>query len=202
MALWRSRRSRLDSIYRDSAEDPRFEHLREFGSSHVPGRGSTRPTLVLVGEAPGRNEDQGGEPFIGRAGQMLDELLASVSLDRGDIFITNIVKYRPPNNRTPTINEVDAGLDYLNRELRVLRPPVVGLMGQAAISTYFGGVKVGQVHGSWIHVPMGDGYYPKMFALYHPMFGVYASANRDLLFHDFAKVRAALSEYQHDMAVL
>lgn len=200
--LPRSRSTRLERIYRESSRDPRFQHFRDLGSNHVPGTGCNRPRLVLVGEAPGKNEDEGGAPFVGRAGQMLDELLESIHVRRADIFITNVVKYRPPNNRTPTLEEIDAGLDYLVRELKVLRPQIVGLMGQAAVSTFFGSVKIGQVHGKWTNVQIDEGYWAKMFALYHPMFGVYQSSNRDMLFHDFSKMNEALNYLHQDMAVL
>lgn len=183
-----TRQRRLVRLQQAYEADPAFEHFRNLGRVYVPGHGSHRPEVVLVGEAPGSNEDKGGVPFIGRAGKMLDELLESIALPREDIYITNVVRYRPKNNNTPTREERDASLPYLLKELDILQPRVVGLMGQVAVSCFFGEVRIGSVHGNTTAYQSPSGVFRHYVALYHPMFGVYQRSNADLLFHDFKRL--------------
>lgn len=194
-----SREARLERIYQEYQQDGRFEHFRQPGINFVPGRGSLRPAVVFVGEAPGRNENNGGEPFIGRAGAVLDELLDTVSVVRADTFITNVVKYRPPGNRTPTPVESAASTEYLQRELNVLRPNVVGLLGAVAVRTVFGQVAMGQVHGHTLTQRTGSGY-RTYIALYHPAFGIYDPRNRDMMSNDFKKIVPLLSSITNNKA--
>ena len=102
----------------------------------VPGEGNPNAKIVLVGEAPGYNEDLQGKPFVGRAGKLLDEFLEFAGLKRTEIFITNVVKCRPPNNRTPTLDEIKACSPYLDQQLKILKPKLVIALGNVA-ATYF-----------------------------------------------------------------
>ncbi len=113
----------------------------------VPGEGPADAEIVLVGEAPGREEDEQGRPFVGRAGRLLNQLLSEAGLKREDLFITNVVKSRPPGNRRPTKNEVKACLPYLWLQLEIIKPKVVGLLGGLATEVILGEKKLTLVRG-------------------------------------------------------
>ena len=194
MTLVKTRAERLDSLRHRIENDPAFAHFRSLDRNYVPGRGPLRPELVLVGEAPGKWEDQGGEPFIGTAGRMLDELLVHIGVERSSVYITNVVKYRPKDNRTPNRYEVGCSMPYLDRELDILQPRVVGLLGQVAVSCYFGDVRMGQVHGSLNTQRTKVGDWRSYVALYHPMFGVYDRSNRKMLFRDFEQIKHCMAD--------
>jgi len=113
----------------------------------VPGEGSPTAEVMLVGEAPGAREDEQGRPFVGRSGRLLDELLAEAGLVRADVFITNVVKARPPRNRDPKPDEVAHHMPWLDRQLALIRPSVVIPVGRHALSHFAPGNKITQVHG-------------------------------------------------------
>ena len=124
--------------------------LRAQATRLVFGAGSVDAPVVFVGEAPGKTEDLGGEPFIGAAGKFLNELLAGVGLKREDIYITNIVKYRPPANRDPLAAEVEAFKPYLLRQIKVIRPKLVVLLGRHAMNVFLPEAKIGEAHGRMV----------------------------------------------------
>jgi len=122
--------------------------LHETRTNSVPGDGPPKASIVLVGEAPGRDEDTKGLPFVGRAGKLLNSALSEAGIAREEVFITNIVKSRPPKNRRPSRGEVEACLPYLWKQLELIKPEVVGLMGGVATDTILGKKKLASVHGS------------------------------------------------------
>jgi uracil-DNA glycosylase len=113
----------------------------------VPGEGSHSARIMLVGEAPGGSEDKQGRPFVGRAGRFLDELLGEAGLAREDVFITNVVKARPPGNRDPRADEVAHHLPWLEQQLALIRPAVVIPLGRHALAHFAPGCKISEVHG-------------------------------------------------------
>lgn len=130
----------------------------------VIGSGPESPTLLVLGEAPGRHEDEGGEPFIGRSGQLLFRLLAEVGISRGECFVTNVVKCRPPNNRTPSAHELETCRPWLRAQLDDVRPRAVLALGNTAARSVFGfreGISV--THGRVTQLDSGQG-----LATYHP----------------------------------
>jgi DNA polymerase len=130
----------------------------------VPGVGSPFTDIMFVGEGPGANEDEKGEPFVGAAGQLLDKLLAMIGLDRASIFITNIVKCRPPQNRTPQPDEIKICRPYLDAQIAMIRPKIVVTLGSPAAATLLGrSVVMGSVHGK---MEVRDGI--RFFPTYHP----------------------------------
>ncbi len=153
----------------------------------VFGAGSPEAELVFIGEAPGKTEDLTGEPFVGAAGKFLNEMLATIGLERQDIYITNIVKYRPPENRDPTPQEVADFVPYLKAQLAVIEPKLVVLLGRHAMSVFLPDLKISEAHGKQVH---GDGqvYLP----LYHPAAALYNGGMRATLLADFAKIPAML----------
>jgi uracil-DNA glycosylase len=119
----------------------------ESATNIVPGEGSPTADLMLVGEAPGVSEDEQGRPFVGRAGRLLDELLAEAGLQRCDVFITNVVKARPPGNRDPSADEVAHHLPWLEQQLALIQPHVVMPLGRHALAHFAPGRKITEVHG-------------------------------------------------------
>jgi uracil-DNA glycosylase family 4 len=135
----------------------------------VPGEGSPDTEVVLIGEAPGFNEDRLGRPFIGRAGDLLVKLLGSVEWRRDDVFITNVVKCRPPDNRDPEPDEVAACAPYLKRQLEVLDPALIMTLGRHSMGRFMPGARISQAHGTTAPVdPASGARDATVFAMYHP----------------------------------
>lgn len=154
----------------------------------VPGEGNVLSDVLLVGEGPGAREDATGRPFVGPAGQLLDELLESIGWRRDDVFITNVVKCRPPGNRDPEPGEIAACGGYLDRQEAALDPAVVVTLGRHSLQRYLPGSRIGAVHGglrrsySGLHV----------FPMYHPAAALHQASLRETLFHDMRGLPAAL----------
>ena len=113
----------------------------------VPGEGPLNASIMFIGEAPGRNEDQQGRPFVGQAGRLLEELLAEIGLTRHDVWIGNVVKCRPPENRDPRPEEIAACAGYLERQIALLDPRVIATLGRFSMEKFFPGAKITRVHG-------------------------------------------------------
>lgn len=113
----------------------------------VPGEGPVDAEIMLIGEAPGFNEDQQGRPFVGAAGKLLEELLAEIGLTRDDVWIGNVVKCRPPQNRDPRPEEIAACAGYLERQIELLQPKLIGTLGRYSMEKFFPGARITKVHG-------------------------------------------------------
>ena len=150
-------------------------------TSHpVMGHGNPHAEIVFIGEAPGQREDEEGKPFVGQAGKMLDALLASIELRREDIYITNIVKFRPPENRDPTTEEKTACLPFLHMELAIIQPTVIVPLGRHALAA-FSELPISEAHGKPLILDDGT----TMFPLYHPAAALHNPNLRQTLFDDF-----------------
>ncbi|MCU0276544.1 MAG: uracil-DNA glycosylase [Acidobacteria bacterium] len=138
--------------------------LHETKTHYVPGEGSNRPDIVFVGEAPGETEDQFGRPFIGKAGQLLDKIIQKMGLSRDTVFIGNVVKCRPPNNREPLKDEVEFCLPFLQRQIAILRPRVIVCLGKVALNNMLGtSHSMGRIRGqllSFNGIPLVPTYHP------------------------------------------
>jgi uracil-DNA glycosylase len=145
----------------------------------VPGEGNHDADVMLVGEAPGASEDKQGRPFVGRAGKLLDELLAAAGLVRDDVFITNVVKARPPGNRDPKADEVAHYLPWLEQQLALIRPSVVIPVGRHALAHFAPGKKITEVHGTL--VVAGD---RQLVPWLHPAAALRNRDLRETLFQD------------------
>jgi uracil-DNA glycosylase family 4 len=155
----------------------------------VPGGGSATAEVMFVGEAPGATEDALGRPFVGRAGQLLDELLGAAGLERAGVYITNVVKARPPGNRDPRADEVAHHMPWLEAELALVQPRLVVPLGRHALAHFAPGVKISDAHGT-VRTERGR----TLFPLYHPAAALRSSALRATLFEDARALGAALSE--------
>jgi DNA polymerase len=159
----------------------------EEATNLVPGEGSATAPVVLVGEAPGASEDKTGRPFVGRAGKLLDELLAEAGLQREDVFITNVVKARPPKNRDPRADEVAHHLPWLEAQLAAIGPRLIVPLGRHALGRFAGDVKITEAHG---RVLERDGH--TLFPMFHPAAGLRSPDVRAKLFADARAMRDAL----------
>ena len=145
----------------------------------VPGEGNPSAAVMFVGEAPGATEDELGRPFVGRAGKLLGELLAEAGLAREDVWITNVVKARPPSNRDPKAPEVAHCMPWLERELAILQPRLVVPLGRHALKHFAPDARIGAVHGTVLAVGGRE-----LFPLYHPAAAMYNQTLRATLFAD------------------
>lgn len=159
--------------------------------NYVFGEGSENAKIMFIGEAPGANEDNKGRPFIGRAGKILDELLGSINLDRGDVFICNILKCRPPNNRDPSITETEACISFLNSQINIINPKIICPMGNHAVRyilTKFGLKNklegISKLHGKVFNITTITNSI-KIIPLYHPAVATYNPDMKTVLLKDF-----------------
>jgi uracil-DNA glycosylase len=161
----------------------------------VPGEGDPETEVVFVGEGPGFNEDQQGRPFVGRAGDLLVKLLAVVGWRREEVFITNIVKCRPPDNRDPLPDEVEACSRYLHRQLEILDPAVIVTLGRHSMGRFMPGARISQVHGTVRPADPDTGARSALvFAMYHPAAALRTPSIEQESYVDMAAVPAALIE--------
>ncbi len=171
----------------------------------VPGEGSGKSGIFFIGEAPGQKEDETGRPFCGRAGKFLDEMLEIIELKREDVFIGNVIKHRPPNNRDPEEEEKEACFKFLLRQLNVLKPKLIATLGRHALNSFLPDLAISQVHGqpkriSWQKSPRISKK-EKMYSqkvvimpLYHPAAGLYRASMKETLISDFKKIPKVLEK--------
>jgi len=162
--------------------------LRELSKNLVPGEGDPDSPVVLIGEAPGRDEDRERRPFVGAAGRLLTEMLEAVGLHRSDVYITNVVKRRPRGNRPPRKGEISIFLPYLRRELEIIRPKVVCLLGSTAVRTFLDR-PLAEVRGK---VVKGDNW--MFFSTYHPAAAIYDPSLEKVLLKDMRKLKVIIDE--------
>ncbi len=158
----------------------------------VPGEGPANARIMFIGEAPGFHENVQGRPFVGAAGQFLDELLEGIGLKREDVYITNVVKCRPPGNRDPEPEELEACMPYLDRQIQAIRPKVIVTLGRYSMSKFVQGVKISQVHGKPFKV-RGQLVVP----MYHPAAALHQPSLRRVVEADFAQLPALIEQAEH-----
>jgi uracil-DNA glycosylase family 4 len=169
--------------------------LHEGRSRAVPGEGHPDTEVVLVGEGPGMNEDRQGRPFVGRAGDLLVRMLATIGWRREEVFITNIVKCRPPDNRDPEPDEIAACWPYLQRQLEILEPAVVVTLGRHSLGRFMPGARISQAHGTHRLADDASGVPgATVFALYHPAAALRSGEVERQSFDDVALIPRVLLE--------
>lgn len=170
--------------------------LRDSATQAVPGDGSADAKILFVGEAPGKNEDIQGVPFVGAAGKFLNEMLATIGLRREDIYITNVVKYRPPENRDPSPEEINACMPWLHEQIRIIQPKVIVTLGRHAMEHFIPGKKISEVHGQAFQRTFPDIGPQVFFALYHPAAALYNGSMRQTLITDFKNIPKVVEKIQ------
>jgi DNA polymerase len=195
-----STQTKLDAIAQAIIDDDVCPELRGGATQLVFGDGNPTADLVFIGEAPGKNEDAQGKPFVGAAGRFLNEMLEGVGLKREDIYITNIVNYRPPNNRDPLPAEKKAFLPYLQAQLEVIQPKVVATLGRHSMNCFLPDLQISQVHGQPKRVKIQMKEHKKdvleivILPLFHPAAALYNGGMRQTLIDDFAAIPSILEK--------
>lgn len=184
-----NKQAALDAILEDLRNVPLYPESR-----FVSGEGNPDADIVFIGEAPGKKEDELQRPFVGAAGKFLDEMLESIQLKRSDVYITNIVKQRPPENRDPLPEEIEAHWPFLERQIEVIDPLLIVTLGRHSMSKVLPGVgTISQIHGKAYRRANGRIYIP----LYHPAAALYNGGLRQTLLEDFHKIPTILTKYTH-----
>ena len=170
--------------------------LKKTATQPVFGDGNPDAKIVFIGEAPGKSEDEQGRPFVGRAGKFLAEMLATIGLKREDVYITNIVKYRPPGNRDPEHQEKVDCAQWLHAELDFIRPDVVVFLGRHSMTHFLPELRISEAHGKLVHRQIPNFSVKHFFPLYHPAAALYNGGMRATLMDDFRKIPAVLRMVQ------
>lgn len=157
----------------------------------VPGEGPENAAIMFVGEAPGWHENQHGRPFIGPAGHLLDDLLASIDLKRADVYIANVIKCRPPENRDPLPEEISACADYLERQIAIINPKIIVTLGRYSMAKFFGQESISRIHGQPRRV--ND---LLVFPMYHPAAALHQPRLRQDLFNDMKKLPSLIGQVE------
>ena len=186
-----NQQKQLDALVTEIVKKGICADLKASATQLVMGAGNPNADIVFIGEAPGKKEDEQGVPFVGAAGKFLDKMLVQAGLDRGDVYITNIVKYRPPDNRDPSTAEKAAFLPYLLREIEIIKPKVVVTLGRHSMEYFLPGAQIGEVHGRLYQVAV-DGQNFTIAPLYHPAAALYNGSLRQILIDDFISVVGAI----------
>jgi DNA polymerase len=195
-----SKQQRLDDIKKKIIDDDVAPELKAGATQLVFGDGNTDSEIVFVGEAPGKNEDLQGKPFVGAAGRFLNEMLEEIGLKREDIYITNIVKYRPPDNRDPLPEEKKAFLPYLQAQLEVIQPKVLVTLGRHSLNCFLPDLQISQVHGKPKRVRLSlkerssDVLEVVILPLFHPAAALYNGSMRQTLVDDFMAIPAIIDQ--------
>ncbi len=169
--------------------------LKKTATQPVFGDGNPESNIIFIGEAPGKKEDIEGKPFVGSSGKFLAEMLATIGMKREDIYITNTVKYRPPENRDPLPKEKEECKKWLYEELTFIKPKLIVFLGRHAMNTFFPDLKISDAHGKLIEKTVTD--FPDtthFLALYHPAAALYNGGMRETLIKDFKKIPKILQK--------
>lgn len=181
------KQQQLDDLQADILEKNICPELAEQATQLVMGDGNLDADIVFIGEAPGKKEDESGLPFVGASGKFLNEMLSQAGLERSDVYITNVVKYRPPKNRDPKPAEKQAFMPYLLKQLEIIHPKVVITLGRHSMEYFLPGAKIGEIHGQPHQVQI-DGDEFMIIPLYHPAAALYNGSLRATLIEDFMRV--------------
>jgi uracil-DNA glycosylase family 4 len=184
-----TKQTKLDAIAKQIVADKVTPDLAKTATQLVFGDGNPSAEVVFIGEAPGKNEDLQGKPFVGAAGKFLNDMLEMIGLKRQDVYITNIVKYRPPDNRDPFPEEKQAFLPYLESQLEVIQPLIVVTLGRHSLNCFLPDLQISQVHGQPKRYK-GRIYLP----LFHPAAALYNGAMRQTLIDDFALIPTVIQK--------
>ena len=167
--------------------------LYKTATQAVPGEGDPDTKIMFIGEAPGRVEDETGRPFVGRAGKLLDKLLESIGIKRESVFITSVVKHRPPKNRQPKPSEVKMCKFWLNHQLAIIKPQMIVTLGRFGLEYFLPKKKISQIHGTIQEISIDSTKY-MIFPLYHPAAGLRSTRNKIKLQEDFQKLKKFIKD--------
>ena len=164
-------------------------NFKDHATNMVFSDGNPKSKLMFLGEAPGSNEDQEGLPFVGRAGSLLDKMLASINLDRKSVYISNIINYRPPENRRPTDEEINRYLLFVKKHIEIIAPKILVLLGSTAMKALIGNnTVISKVRGKWIEKEFGQ-HKTSMIVTFHPAFLMRQPTQKKLAWVDLKMIR-------------
>jgi DNA polymerase len=187
-----NRQEQLDKLKKKMLEDKTLP-LREGAKNLVFGEGDPKAKVMFIGEAPGYWEDQKGRPFVGNAGAFLNQLLYSIELPREEVFITNVVNYRPPNNRDPLPEEISAFRPYIDEMIRIIKPKIIVTLGRFSMAKFLGQVKISTIHGKPQKINW-KGHQLVVIPMYHPAAGLRSKEIKDQTMEDFKVIPKILEE--------
>ncbi len=180
------KKTQLDVLAAKMAKELSYE-LAKSAINCVPGEGSATAEIMFIGEAPGRDEDKSGRPFVGRSGQLLRANIRRVGYEEEDVFIANVVKHRPPENRDPTPEEIAHCAPYLDEQIRIINPKVIVTVGRFSMGKFFPNQKISGIHGRVFKITwVGQTYF--VFPLYHPAAALRSTAMKQAFEKDFDKL--------------
>ena len=182
--------STLTKLYQEIAHCRQCE-IAKNRNKVVPGEGAADADLLFIGEAPGRYEDQQGRPFVGPAGQYLDELLAVINLNRQQVYIANVIKCRPPQNRDPLPVEIGNCRQWLERQIKLIRPKIIITLGRYSMAMFFQGKTISKIHGT--AQKRGDIIY---YAMYHPAAALHQQSLRQTIEADMIRIPSLLAQME------
>jgi uracil-DNA glycosylase family 4 len=180
--------SALTELYQQIALCHKCE-IAKLRTKVVPGEGAENADIIFIGEAPGWHEDQQGRPFVGQAGQFLDRLLASINLNRQQVYIANVIKCRPPDNRDPLPTEIQNCRQWLDSQIEIIRPKMIVTLGRYSMARYFPGKSISKIHGT--AVKSDNVIY---YAMYHPAAALHQQSLRQAIEADMLKIPRLLAE--------
>ena len=168
--------------------------LKKNSTNIVFSDGNPNSKIMIIGEGPGANEDLEGVPFIGKTGELLDKMLSSISLDRDSVYITNVVNYRPPENRSPIKEEIDRYLPYLKKHIEIIDPKILILLGSSALNAVIGDEqKISEIRGKWIDKKMGN-CNVSIIVSFHPAFLMRQPDQKVMAWADLKSIRKKISD--------
>jgi len=180
--------SKIAELNRKMLESSRCCHLAEARTNIVPGEGDPNTRIMFIGEGPGKNEDLQGRPFVGQAGQLLEQLLGEIGLSRNQVYIANVLKCRPPNNRDPLPQEVEACWPWLRQQIEIIDPVLIVLLGRFAMERFLPGMKISNVRGKVLRRSIPEVGVKVFMPTYHPAAALYHREWTNPLREDFQKI--------------
>lgn len=164
----------------------------------VPGEGTAEAEIMFIGEGPGKKEDEIGKPFVGAAGKFLDEMLGYINLKREDVYIANVVKCRPPENRDPLPEEAQSCWPWLLEQIKLIQPKLIVTLGRHSMERFFPEQKISQIHGKALRKDFPEIGKQVIYALYHPAAALYNGSMREVLIKDFKKIPKILEKIKEE----
>lgn len=164
----------------------------------VPGEGNPEARILFIGEAPGKKEDELGRPFVGAAGKFLDQMLSSAGLKRSDVYIANVAKCRPPENRDPEPDEISACWPWLEQQIAIIDPRIIVTLGRHSLGRFFPVAKISDVHGKAFRKEIPNIGKRVFYALYHPAAALYNGSMREILLKDFGRIPRIIAKMESE----
>ena len=189
-----NKKDNLLSELKDKIKSIKNCELKRNATNLVFSDGNTLSKIMIIGEGPGANEDKEGKPFVGRAGKLLDKMLGSIKLNRKNVYISNVVNYRPPQNRKPTDAEISRYLPFLEKHIEIINPKILLLLGSTALNAIIGNeIVISKARGKWINKKIGN-IETSVIASFHPAFLMRQPDQKKFAWEDLKMIRKKISE--------